>query len=172
MRLKVKTINFESGNTKYVILNSKDAQELGSKVGERLIIKDSETESVNNKYIVAILQIATSDAIVAPGELGIFNNLKHLIQSTTVSVKSINPPKSFKYIKKKIKGEKLLAPEINDIISDATSGLLSEIEIASFITSVDINGCDNEEMIALTLAEAYSGEAFDFGPKVFDKHST
>ena len=31
---------------------------------------------------------------------------------------------------------------------------------------------DNEEMTALTLAEAKSGNIFDFGPEVYDKHST
>ena len=32
MKLRVKTINYETGNTKDVVLNIKDAQELGQKL--------------------------------------------------------------------------------------------------------------------------------------------
>ena len=39
MKLKVKTLKFETGNTKDVILNFKDAQKLGQKAGERITIK-------------------------------------------------------------------------------------------------------------------------------------
>jgi len=35
MKLKVKTINFETGNTKDVVLNIEDAVKLGQKAGDR-----------------------------------------------------------------------------------------------------------------------------------------
>jgi len=38
MKLKVKKINFETGNAKDVVLNIKDAQDLGQKAGERVFI--------------------------------------------------------------------------------------------------------------------------------------
>ena len=40
MKLKVKEINFETGNTKDVVLNIEDAIELGQKAGERIFIKN------------------------------------------------------------------------------------------------------------------------------------
>jgi AMP phosphorylase len=173
MKLKVKKINFETGNTKDVILNFKDAARLGQKAGDRIIIKNVESKSINGKYKVAIIQIAYSDSIIAPGEIGLFaNTLREIQNNAIVSVKPAEHPDSFKFIKKKIMGQKLSSEEINKIISDSSSGLLSSIELSSFVTSVNIHGMDNEEMKALTLAEARSGETFDFGPNVFDKHST
>ena len=62
--------------------------------------------------------------------------------------------------------------EINSIVSDAISGHLSQIELASFITAVSIKGMDNDEMTSLSMAETNTGNVFDFGPHVFDKHST
>ncbi len=175
MKLKVKKINFETGNVQDVILHIRDANKLGRKSGDRIIIKNPELKSLENKYKVAILQIAYSDSIISPGEIGFFmDSVKHIdkYENKIVSVKPADLPESFKYIRKKINGNKLNSVEINKLISDATSGLLSPIELASFITAVSINGMDDEEMTALSLAESKSGTIFDFGPKVFDKHST
>jgi len=176
MKLKVKEINFETGNTKDVVLNIKDAQELGQKAGERIIVKNIQSKTLEDKYWVAILQIDYSNSLVHPGEIGIFLNLfkekQDLINNMMLSVKPADPPDSFKYIQKKIRGTKLTTEEINSIINDAVSGSLSRIDLAALITAVSINGMDNEEMTAMTHAEARSGELFDFGPEVYDKHST
>ncbi len=176
MKLKVKSINFETGNTKDVVLNIKDAQELGQKAGERLYIKNLKSKSIEEKYWVAIIQIDYSDSIVQSGEIGIFLDIlrekKDLNENTMLSVKPADPPDSFKFIQKKIRGLKLSSEEISSIINDAVSGSLSRIDLAAFITGVSINGMDNEEMTALTLAETRSGEIFYFGMDVYDKHST
>ena len=47
MKLKIKTINFETGNTKDVVLNIKDAQKLGQKAGDRIYIKNLESKNSN-----------------------------------------------------------------------------------------------------------------------------
>lgn len=176
MKLKVKTINFETGNTKDVVLNVKDAHELGQKAGERIYIKNMRSKTIEDKYWVAIIQIDYSDSIVKPGEIGIFKDIlrekKTLKDDLIISIKPADPPDSFKYIQKKIKGQKLSSEEINSIISDAVSGSLSRIDLAAFITAVSINGMDNEEMTALALSETRSGEIFYFGMDVYDKHST
>ncbi|MFX1391712.1 MAG: AMP phosphorylase [Promethearchaeota archaeon] len=176
MKLKVKEINFETGNTKDVVLNIKDAQELGQKAGERLFIKNIQSNSIEDKFWTAIIQLDYSSTIIKPGEIGIFldtlRERKNIKNNVLISVKPADPPESFKYIKKKIKGNKLRSEEINSIISDAVSGSLSRIDLAAFITGVSINGMDNEEMTALTLAETKSGEIFYFGMEVYDKHST
>ena len=176
MKLKVKEINFETGNTKNVVLNINDAQELGQKAGERIIIKNVQSKSIQDKFWTAIIQIDYSNTMVKPGEIGIFLDIirekKNLKNDVLVSVKPADPPESFKFIQKKIKGNKLKSEEINAIVSDAVSGSLSRIDLAAFITGVSINGMDNEEMTALTLAETKSGEIFYFGMEVYDKHST
>lgn len=173
MKLKIKKINFETGNTKDVIIHSADAELLGQKSGERVILKNSGRNSKLSKPRVAILRISHSDLIVSPGEVGIFvDSIKGVDDGSIVSVKPADPPEAFKNIKKKINGKKLTNSEIDSIINDAVSGLLSPIELAAFVTGVSINGMDNEEMTYLSQAEAKSGMIFNFGPEVFDKHST
>ena len=176
MKLKVKEINFETGNTKDVVLNVNDAIELGQKAGERIFIKNLHSKTIEDKFWTAIIQIDYSSTIVKPGEIGIFLDIirekKNLKDNILISVKPAEPPESFKFIQKKIKGNKLKSEEINAIISDAVSGSLSRIDLAAFITGVAINGMDNEEMTAMTLAETKSGEIFYFGMDVYDKHST
>jgi AMP phosphorylase len=176
MKLKVKRVNYETGNTKDIVLNIKDAQEIGQKAGERVYIRNKESKSMEEKFWVAIIQIDYSDTIVKPGEIGIFLDIlkekKDLKDGLIVSVKPADPPDSFKFIQKKIKGIRLSSEEISSIINDAVSGSLSRIDLAAFITGVSINGMDNEEMTALTLAETRSGEIFYFGMDVYDKHST
>jgi len=176
MKLSVKEINFETGNTKDVVLNIKDAQELGQKAGERIFIKNLQSKIIEDKFWTAIIQIDYSSTIVKSGEIGIFLDIlrekKSLKNNIMVSVKPADLPESFKFIQKKIKGNKLKSEEINAIISDAVSGALSRIDLAAFITGVSIIGMDKEEMTALTLAETKSGEIFYFGMDVYDKHST
>jgi len=176
MKLKVKEINFETGNPKDIVLNIKDAQELGQKAGERVFIKNLRSRSLENKFWVAIIQIDYLGTIVESGEIGLFLNLlrekKDLKNEMLISVRPADPPDSFRFIQKKIRGNKLASEEINSIINDAVSGSLSRIDLAAFITGVAINGMDNEEMTALTLSETKSGEIFYFGMDVYDKHST
>lgn len=176
MNLKVKRINFETGNKKDVIFSREDAQKIGQKAGERVIIKNKESKSIEDKFLYGIIQVDYSDSLVEPGEIGIpavyLKNQKELNVGFIVSVKPAEPPDSFNFIKKKIMGKKLNSDEINSIINDSVSGSLSRIDLASFITAVSINGMDNEEIASLTFAEARSGEIFSFGPRVFDKHST
>ena len=133
MKLKIKTINFETGNTKDVVLNIKDALELGQKAGERIYIKNVKSRTLEDKYWVAIIQIDNSGTIVKQGEIGIFLDIvqenKAIKDETTLSVKPADPPDSFRFIQKKIRGQKLTSEEINSIISDAVSGSLSRIDL-------------------------------------------
>jgi len=48
MKLKVKKINFETGNVQDVILHIRDANKLGRKSGDRIIIKNPELKSLEN----------------------------------------------------------------------------------------------------------------------------
>lgn len=176
MKLKIKEIEFETGYTKDVVLNIKNAQELGQKAGDRVILRKIKTKTITDKQSIAIVRIDYSNSIVQPGEIGLFSDFlkekKDLKVGMEISVRAADPPESFQYIQKKIKGNKLTSEEINKIITDAVSGSLSRIELAAFITGVSINGMDNEEMTALTLSEVRSGNIFYFGSDVYDKHST
>lgn len=79
---------------------------------------------------------------------------------------------SYDYILKKIKGKIISALEIREIIKDTVNGKLSDVELAALITAIKIQGMTNEEIINLTQAEVSTGNLFDFGSDVYDKHST
>lgn len=79
---------------------------------------------------------------------------------------------SYDCILKKVKGKILSASEINEIINDIVNGRLSDVELAAFVTAVKIHGLMNQEIVSLTLAEVSTGNIFDFGSDVYDKHST
>ncbi len=79
---------------------------------------------------------------------------------------------SYDYILKKIKGKILSALEIREIIKDTVNGKLSDVELAALITAIKIQGMTNEEIVNLTQAEVSTGDLFDFGSDVYDKHST
>ena len=171
MRLKVKKINFETGNVKVVVLHSKDAEELGGRAGDRVVLKTKEKEIC--KPLMAILDVSYSDAIVQPGEIGLFIDIFEDLETTEeLFIFLADVPNSFQWIKNKIKGKVLTNEQINSIITDAMAGHLTNIELASFITGVSIHGMNHEEMTALALAETRSGQIFNFGAEVFDKHST
>ena len=106
MKLIVKKLNFETGNVKVVVLNSKDAAHMGQKAGDRLILKDILTET--QKPLIVILDIAHSDDFLKEGEVGIYLDiLKDYegFEGKTISVVPADAPESFKYIQKKIKSK-------------------------------------------------------------------
>ena len=129
MKLKVKRLNFETGNVKVVVLNSNDVAHMGQKAGDRLILKDLLTET--QKPLNVILDIAHSDDFIKEGEIGIYLDIlrEHEgFEGKIISVVSADAPESFKYIKKKIQGKKLSTEEINSIIADSVTGHLSSTE--------------------------------------------
>ncbi|MHA1104687.1 MAG: hypothetical protein ACTSPN_03075 [Promethearchaeota archaeon] len=118
MKLKVKVMNYETGNKKDVIVNYNDSLELGQKAGERIRIKNIKSKSIEDKYWVAILEIDHSNSIVQPGEIGISLDIlkekKNIKEGVMLSIKPADPPDSFRFIQKKIKANKLTGEEIKN----------------------------------------------------------
>ena len=78
-------------------------------------------------------------------------------------------------INKKKYNCKLSKEEIEFIINGYTNGEIPDYQVSAFLMAVCLNGMDNDETIALTLAMANSGDILDLskihGLKA-DKHST
>jgi AMP phosphorylase len=89
-----------------------------------------------------------------------------------VNVKPAERPESLGYIRDKIMGRRLSAPEIHSIILDVVEQHLSEVELASFVTSLYIRGTCMDEVEALTKAMVQTGQIIKFNKKpILDKHS-
>lgn len=80
-------------------------------------------------------------------------------------------------IRKKRDKETLTAQEIEDYIHGVTDHSVTESQVSAMSMAILLNGMDNDERVALTMAMAHSGTKVDWskhaldGP-VLDKHST
>ncbi len=125
----------------------------------------------DGKDIVAILDIATET--VKQGEIGIYEDLKrYLGQPDEVEVTPAVKPKSVRYITDRIKGRMLQAGEHYQIVKDVMDRSLSFLEIAAFITSLEMRPLSLDEAEAITRAMVDLGEELEWNQHpIFDKHS-
>ncbi|MEM5790458.1 MAG: AMP phosphorylase [Candidatus Aenigmatarchaeota archaeon] len=166
MKLKVKLLGITSGGKPIVILNSDDAEELGLKGMDRVILKYDKSE------ITAIVNI--SSQVIKKGEIGVYEELDHikLKEGKIIDVEVAPFPKSLQYVKEKLSGRRLSYEEMEEIVKDTIKGNLTDIEIASFVTALHFSGLDMEEATNLSLAMVKTGETLDLKKKIIvDKHS-
>lgn len=125
------------------------------------------------RSIVSIVDL--SSTLVKRGEIGLFNATSRKIgakNGDVVTAKPTEKPVSVDYIRKKMDGQQLNGGEIGAIIRDVMSNMLSDVELASFISSVYIRGLGIDETVSLTEAIVASGEVLALGKRpVLDKHS-
>ncbi len=165
MELKVRRIDIEVGGSE-IILNEEDARELGLHPGDRARV------SRGGHSTTAIVNL--SQSMIKPGEVGMFVEISEMLGVKNGDVVKVHPtmrPVSVEFIKKKIFGEKLTREEIYEIIKDIVEDNLSTIELASYVTAIQIRGMDMDETEWTTLAMVDTGETMDFEYTVFDVHS-
>ena len=146
MKLRVKLLGISSGGKPIVILNSEDAEELGIKGMDRVVLKYDKTE------VTAIVNL--SSTVVSKGEIGVYEELDHirLKEGKLKEVEVAKFPKSLQFIKNKLAGRKLSYEEMEEIVRDVIRGNLTDIEIASFVVALHAFGLDLEEAANLSLA--------------------
>ncbi|MEM2325638.1 MAG: thymidine phosphorylase, partial [Archaeoglobaceae archaeon] len=150
-----------------VLLNEKDANELGVFEGDRVQLK------FGKKRVVATAQITKE--LVQGGFIGITSFIAgelNLSESADIEVSPGRKPRSVDFIKKKVAGEKLNQDEIRAIVFDIVNNSLSELEVSSFVISSMLRGMSFDEIEWLTRAIIDSGEKLYFERGiVVDKHS-
>jgi len=167
MRLRTKLLGLEAGGKPIVLMNKEDAEDLGIRSLARVVLR------VNKKQLTGIVNIATK--IVSKGAIGISEEVKDrlsLKDNIDVEVDVATFPSSLQYIKNKLKGRKLSYEEIFQIVRDTVDGNLSEMEIASFVTSLETKGIDIDEAASIALAMVETGKKLNLNKKIIvDKHS-
>ncbi len=162
----VKIFDLDAGGKTIVILNSRDAEELGVHSLDRVIIeteKDSLTAVVN-----------TSEKFVSEGEIAVFDEVReelNLHAGQFIEVKARGPLRSKRYIRHKVKGVELTREEIREIIGDIVERNLNDLELASFVTAISMRGLSAGESTSLIEAMVETGSTLSFGELVCDKHS-
>jgi len=165
MRAKVRLLDLYSGRYA-VFLNPEDAEEVKLHPDD-LVRLESGKKTMYGSVIISTL--------VDRGEVGLSRDvlkLHNFSDGESVLVFPTGTPESVRYIKKKMKGEKLRKVEIESIVKDIVDRKLRDIEISSFVTSLEINGLDMDEIAALTIAMAETGDMLDIDRKpIMDVHS-
>ena len=124
--------------------------------------------------VIAVLNIVDDDAITAPGELGlseqVFEQLG-LPAGTAVKVRHASPPRSIAAVHRKIEGQVLGADAYRAIIEDIVANRYSKIEMAAFLVGCAETGLEREEVLHLTRAMVETGDRLEWKePLVADKH--
>lgn len=165
MRGKIKILDIETGNLA-IFINPEDAEQW------RIHPNDLVKIESGKRYIYGSAFIGN---IVEKGEIGISKDVLSIHQFSNGEIVSLSPagtPESVKYIKKKMRGEKLKKVEIETIVRDIVDRKLRNTEISAFVSAIEINGLDMEEIAALTIAMAETGDMLDIERKpIMDIHS-
>ena len=153
----------------FVILHPDDAASMGIKWREKAEL--SVPSGAEKSYAtVFIMEKHNRSGYVGLGEKTA--EKLHIKTGDKIAVSPRKRPESIDAILKKMNGGKLSAKETNDIILDMTNGVLTEKEIAPYVTAVYINKMDMDEIESLTRAMVASGDQLTFNRKpVVDKHS-
>jgi AMP phosphorylase len=166
MELKVKLLGIRAGGKQIIVIDDEYASRLGIHSSDRVEI------TYKQQNVIAIANVATD---FPKKTLGIYEEVQQKLKAKegeTVQVRPAERPESLAYVRNKILGRRLGAPEIKTIIEDVVERHLSDIELASFVTSLYIRGTSMDEVEALTKAMIETGQTIDFGKKpILDKHS-
>jgi AMP phosphorylase len=166
MHLKTKPLDIDAGGVFIVVLNRKTAEEHGLHPLDRIEVK------YKKRRLVCILNI-TKNA-VGPDELGTYREVTSRLRLGEGADVWVNPeeaPESISFIKDKINRHTLNYKKTKAIIKDVVKRNLSDVEVASFVTSLYINGISLDEAESLSKAMAETGQTLDIGRTVYDKHS-
>jgi len=168
MQLRVKDLEISTGNPLIAIVNYIDAQKLDLHYADRIRITKGKRETI------AMIDIADSNVVVLPGQLGLFKEVYERLSVKTgdiVSIRIEDKPRSLHFIKKKLRGEKLTELEIKSIINDITEDRLTEVELTYFVAASYVHELDDNETVALTKAMLRTGQTLKLPNRiVVDKH--
>ena len=166
MELRVKLLGIRAGGKQIIVIDDEYASRLGIHSSDRVEI------TYKQQNIIAIANVATD---FPKKTLGIYEEVQQKLKAKEGEMVQVRPaerPESLAYIRNKILGQRLRAPEIKMIIMDVVERHLSDVELASFVTSLYIRGTSMDEVEALTKAMVQTGQTIDFGKKpILDKHS-
>jgi AMP phosphorylase len=167
MKLMVRPLSFETGKKYIIIIHELDAAKLGIHPLDRVII------STEKDSLVAIVN--TTKDFVIPGEVAICTEIKENLKvklGDYVSVKPAPLPESVEFIKQKLYGMRLDASQMLAIVKDTIENHLSDIEMAAFVSALQLHGLTLDEAYNLSIAMQATGKKLDIKAKVIaDKHS-
>jgi len=166
MELIAEVLNITAGGRRIAILSEETAQLLGVHSSDRICLNYCE------QSIIAIANVATH---FPKNHIGLYEEISETLglkTDETVEVHLAQLPESLRYVRAKLRGERLRGNDIATIVKDVVERHLSEVEIAAFLTALNIYGLSMGENEALSRAMVETGYTLDFGEApILDKHS-
>lgn len=170
MKLKVKDVDISTGGSLIVLINEKDAKFLDLHPMDRISVRKG------NKKTVAAVDIAQSKKAMAPGSIGLFEEVISCLKTKKGDVVNISlekKPESIRWIKEKLNGKELNEKQINVIVKDIVNNALTDIELSYYVAANYTQGMSVKEEIALTKAMINTGNRISFKDgAIVDKHCT
>jgi len=167
MKLRARSIGFETGGLGVVILNKADVERLGIHSLDRVVV------TKNKKRTVAVVDV--SKKFASEGEIITSEEITEYLKlrlGDEVDVVAASTPESVTYIKEKIRGMKLNKIKTEAIVKDVVAKHLSDIELTAFVTALEIRRLSMDEIEYLTRAMVKTGKRLKVpGKIVVDKHS-
>lgn len=170
MKFKTKSIDISSMAFKNVVLlHKEDAQKLGIKPHDRLLLEYPE----NKKKVSAIVDVTRT--FIKPGYVGLYKNIHDILEvpeDSEIDVSLTTAPDSIKYIQKKMLDKKpYTRDQIDSILRDIYDRDLSAIEIAVFLMTQEYIPMSAEEIKDLTIGMADLGQIMSWDEPIYTKHS-
>ncbi len=166
MEFKARLLDLEAGGKYIVVMGDEDAKQLGVMSNDRVRLRTDGGE------VMAILNTAEE---FHRGVLGVYREVGsrlRLVDGSPVRVGAAARPESLGFIRSKIMGEKLMPKQVEAIVADVVERHLSDVELAAFVTALQIHGTSMEEVEALSRAMIRMGKSITFDrPPILDKHS-
>jgi len=166
LKLRVRTLDLDAAGKTIAIINKEDALDLGVRALERIVLHKKK------KKITVIVNI--TPRFVKPGEIVVYNEVKEILGLKNKDIVFAEPREelvSKKYIRKKVEGGELNYNEMRSIIDDVIERDLNDLEIAAFITALQIRGLSVNENAAMAKAMIDTSKKIKFSGVVVDKHS-
>ncbi len=140
---------------------------------EGFAVRSRVTVRLNGRSIVATLN-TVSDGLLGLDEVSLSEaawKALEAVEGQPVEFSHPPPLASDSYLRKKVYGGGLEAPEIDSIVGEISAGLYDDIHLAAFVTACAGDRLDLAETVALTAAMVKVGERLDWKAlKVADKH--
>ncbi|KKP64596.1 MAG: hypothetical protein UR61_C0043G0004 [candidate division WS6 bacterium GW2011_GWE1_34_7] len=170
--LKSKSLDLGEDNDFNVVLNSEDAQRMGIREGETLMIGFGEVE--------LFADVFETDTLVKEGEIGLYEEIwenYNVEDGSRIFADIPERSKSLEAISNKLLGHSLSKKDLELIMADIGSKKIREVEIAFFVSTFFNPGFNDDEILWMTEGMASSGDVLSFKEfagkdgLVVDKHS-
>ncbi|MCJ7423404.1 AMP phosphorylase [Candidatus Bathyarchaeota archaeon] len=166
MQLKARPLDVKTGGTHIALLDDETASFLGVRSSDRVNI------TYHNEKTIAIVNVAND---FPRNYIGLYEEISTKLKirdGETVEVQPAEAPEALRYIQAKIHGERLREKEVDIIVRDVVERHLSDVELASFVTSLYVNKLSMDEIEALSKAMVKTGRVLNLNKgRILDKHS-